>query len=347
MCPEKPKMLVSRVAILGAFASSMLLGCNLSDPNPYVDIEDQRVTQTTPKPTPDMDAPDLSQPPPVADMDMALPPEDLGPMEEMGTVDSVCGDAQVTGSETCDGDCPLDPMTDCTGADACHIATIEGDAAQCMALCIYSEIEVCADEDGCCPLSCTPTEDSDCTEPRLAAGMPCSPSKDECGDDRVCLAPDGGEGLCSATCASEADCLEGEACLQIQGAGDARYCVTPCEAKADCPQNTACTPGEDLTAEQLFCIPPWLAVSKIGQGCMDGGDCGDGGQCISPSNTFPGGYCTMPCNPEECPLGSICHAVDPRSPEATSFCYAECATDGDCRAGYACQEKPEGKICLP
>lgn len=347
MCPEKPKMLVSRVAILGAFASSMLLGCNLSDPNPYVDIEDQRVTQTTPKPTPDMDTPDLSQPPPVADMDMALPPEDLGPLEEMGTVDSVCGDAQVTGSETCDGDCPLDPMTDCTGADACHIATIEGDAAQCMALCIYSEIEVCADEDGCCPLSCTPTEDSDCTEPRLAAGMPCSPSKDECGDDRVCLAPDGGEGLCSATCASEADCLEGEACLQIQGAGDARYCVTPCEAKADCPQNTACTPGEDLTAEQLFCIPPWLAASKIGQGCMDGGDCGDGGQCISPSNTFPGGYCTMPCNPEECPLGSVCHAVDPRSPEATSFCYAECATDGDCRAGYACQEKPEGKICLP
>ncbi|MEC9398313.1 MAG: hypothetical protein VX475_11865, partial [Myxococcota bacterium] len=340
MCPEKPKMLVSRVAILGAFASSMLLGCNLSDPNPYVDIEDQRVTQTPPKPSPDMDAPDLSQPPPVADMDMALPPEDLGPMEEMGTVDSVCGDAQVTGSETCDGDCPLDPMTDCTGADACHIATIEGDAAQCMALCIYSEIEVCADEDGCCPLSCTPTEDSDCTEPRLAAGMPCSPSKDECGDDRVCLAPDGGEGLCSATCASEADCLEGEACLQIQGAGDARYCVTPCEAKADCPQNTACTPGEDLTAEQLFCIPPWLAASKIGQGCMDGGDCGDGGQCISPSNTFPGGYCTMPCNPEECPLGSVCHAVDPRSPEATSFCYAECATDGDCRAGYACQEKP-------
>jgi hypothetical protein len=348
MYQEAHKTLVSRIAILGALASSVFFGCNLTDPNPYVDIEAERTAQTTPDPTPDMTAPDMS-PPLVTDMgaDMTQPQPDMITPTEMGPIDSLCGDGQVTGSETCDGDCPVDPMTDCGELDACRIASIEGDAEQCMALCTFTEIDMCVDGDGCCPLSCTPLEDGDCTSPRLAAGMPCEQSEDSCGDDRVCLAPDGGQGLCSAICASDDDCLDGESCLQIQGAGDARYCVTPCEAKADCPQNTVCTPGEDLTASELFCLPPWLAASKIGQGCMNGSDCGDGGQCITPSNAYPGGYCTMPCDPETCPIGAICHAVDPRSPAATSFCYAECVGDGDCRAGYTCQEKPEGKVCLP
>lgn len=330
-------------------ATSLSLGCNLSDPNPYVDVEAERQTSTTP-PTPDLGTPEPDASPPVT-MDMPDDVPDMPPVgvdmgtEEMGTIDAICGDGQVTGSETCDGDCPVDPATDCGQPNACRVASIEGDAEQCQALCMFEEIEMCADDDGCCPLSCTPLEDNDCNNPRLAAGMPCMMHED-CGDNRVCLASEGGQGMCSATCASDEECLSDEACLQIDGV-DASHCVTPCEHRRDCPQNTVCSPGESLVSSELFCIPPWLSASKIGQGCMDGASCGDGEQCITPSNSHPGGYCTATCNPEACPTGATCHAINPASPEETSFCYADCTQDADCRAGYACLDKPEGMICLP
>jgi hypothetical protein len=86
---------------------------------------------------------------------------------------------------------------------------------------------------------------------------------------------------------------------------------------------------------------------QIGDKCVLNTDCSVSGtrQC---DNSMPGGYCTMfNCGPNSCPDQSACYLFSAQvdgcpyndhvpSRTAHSFCVKDCASDGDCRTGYAC-----------
>lgn len=81
--------------------------------------------------------------------------------------DAECGDAQVTGTETCDraieagmtGACP-DPAMCVT--DGCDVRTFTGAVMACDAVCQTTVTTACANDDDCCPATCTTAMDNDC-----------------------------------------------------------------------------------------------------------------------------------------------------------------------------------------
>lgn len=72
-----------------------------------------------------------------------------------------CNNGVIDPGETCDppGTCP----TSCTpSTDACAPVMLVGDAATCTAACATQPITACVAGDGCCPMGCDTTTDSDC-----------------------------------------------------------------------------------------------------------------------------------------------------------------------------------------
>jgi uncharacterized protein YkwD len=45
----------------------------------------------------------------------------------------------------------------------CETGRLRGDATMCSSYCDYSPVTTCANDDGCCPSSCSPSTDNDCT----------------------------------------------------------------------------------------------------------------------------------------------------------------------------------------
>jgi hypothetical protein len=61
----------------------------------------------------------------------------------------------------------------------------------------------------------------------------------------------------------------------------------------------------------------------IGSPCTQQGQCRV--TCETPSNDFPGGLCTVPCDHDsQCPHGTYCMAI------AGGVCLFPCAQDQDC-----------------
>jgi len=72
-----------------------------------------------------------------------------------------CNNGKVDAGETCDppGSCP----TSCAqSADACMPNVLVGSAAGCTAACVVQPISACVAGDGCCPMGCDASTDSDC-----------------------------------------------------------------------------------------------------------------------------------------------------------------------------------------
>ena len=71
-----------------------------------------------------------------------------------------CGNGIVEDNETCDGeDCPLT----CSDGNSCTDDLLTGSAETCSALCSFSPVIQCENEDGCCPAGCTTLNDADCS----------------------------------------------------------------------------------------------------------------------------------------------------------------------------------------
>jgi hypothetical protein len=72
-------------------------------------------------------------------------------------------------------------------------------------------------------------------------GSPCT-SSSECLGGGTCVA-----GACSGyACASDDDCTNGHACLDVAGV---KACAVPCEADEECPGEQSCRqPGGDTGA---------------------------------------------------------------------------------------------------
>jgi len=88
------------------------------------------------------------------------------------------------------------------------------------------------------------------------------------------------------------------------------------------------------------------SMRAVGAACSDGAEC-EAGTCLPPSDTQPGGYCTLlNCDDSTpCPDGSACFFADSAG---ISLCMAQCDDGADCRDDddYVCQPiAVEESIC--
>jgi MYXO-CTERM domain-containing protein len=84
-------------------------------------------------------------------------------------VSATCNNGVVDPGETCDppGSCP----TSCAAsADACMPNVLVGSAAGCTAKCVVEPVTGCVGGDGCCPMGCDATTDTDCAAAPGAGG---------------------------------------------------------------------------------------------------------------------------------------------------------------------------------
>ena len=77
---------------------------------------------------------------------------------------SGCGNGVLDPGETCDppGTCPASCEP---AANMCMPNVLVGNSAACTSQCQVQLVTGCVNDDGCCPLGCTPTTDSDCGNP--------------------------------------------------------------------------------------------------------------------------------------------------------------------------------------
>jgi hypothetical protein len=85
--------------------------------------------------------------------------------------------------------------------------------------------------------------------------------------------------------------------------------------------------------------PP--SAGQDGAACLEPADC-FGAVCLTElENGLPDGYCTtLGCTPQSC-NGGLC-VVDKWGNAA---CVDTCVDDGDCRAGYSCEERGGASLC--
>jgi cysteine-rich repeat protein len=123
---------------------------------------------------------------------------------------AVCGNNIVEKGETCDpaGSCP-----NCKPEDKCLRVTSTGSADGCNLSCSFTALSGCENDDGCCPLNCTSSNDNDCSA--------------SCGDGRV-------ESAAHETCEPDADakcpanCDDGNNCTQDLMTGSVKTCNVTC-----------------------------------------------------------------------------------------------------------------------
>lgn len=237
-----------------------------------------------------------------------------------------CGNGMVEAPlETCDGDCPVDPVADCPDdGDACTTPVISGMASVCSAQCTTQPVTECIDDDGCCAPDCGIDEDNDC-EFVCGDGLVTGP---ELCDNAIGA---GEEGACPT---AAADCDDQEACTTDAFAGDPALCMAACTNVAiTMPINgDGCCPPGATSANDDDC------VAVCGNMLVEGGETCD--------NAIVAG------NAGACPVEADCDDMDACTTDTlagdAALCTAECvntevmtpvAADGCCYfAGTVAQE---------
>jgi hypothetical protein len=277
---------------------------------------------------------------PVGD-DMTTPdmPEDMD-------VPGVCGDGEVTGNETCDGDCISSP-TECDDNDACTINAVQGSAAQCNSVCDFSQPVTMCDggaSDGCCPAGCDGSNDADCdpvVPMESQAGIACAMDTD-CGMDGFCVTPGidatfvGGYCITVLGCADNTSCGGDNICAPVFQDGSTG-CLDGCAADADCRTGYTCQGDPNDPNAPGACFPEPAPITGVtGIACASDMECDDAEVCIGSDSGFAGGYCTRACQVDtECPTGSACHIND--TDNNSGLCLDNCMLTTDCRTpNYEC-----------
>jgi hypothetical protein len=175
------------------------------------------------------------------------------------------------------------------------------------------------------------------------AGRLCNAHGD-CEEGWVCV-----QGGCAPACTTNESCPRGQAC------GDDGICGIPqegrCDGDFDCERGTFCDQG--------VCRDVPVAVAPLCREC-DGtaGACGpETNFCLRDPYTFER-FCGLDCSSNPCPLGYRCveiksggtvygHQCVPRNGSPCPDPYdappqQQCAVDGDCQPGYAC----DGGACV-
>ena len=218
-----------------------------------------------------------------------------------------CGDGEIEGDETCDGDCP----TACPDGDACTSDTITGTPEACDVICVHDAILACEGGDGCCPDGCAAGDDADCVDASL------------CGNDVL----DEGE-ICDGDCPSSCD--DGDPCTVDLLSGSAATCDAQCiieETITLCAMTVdGCCPSAcDATTDGDCSATCGNGVVEAGELC-DGDcpvSCSDDDACTVESLIGSAVTCDAQCVTDE--TISACVSDD-------SCCPAACddSTDNDC-----------------
>ncbi len=135
--------------------------------------------------------------------------------------------------------------------------------------------------------------------------------------------------------------------------GDDNECLVSCTGDDDCRES------DGYRCIDNNCVFPH---KDVGDSCSTNDPCADPGGgsdwvCLdSPTNTFPGGFCSAMCETsEDCPQGSGCFGID-TAEAGGNYCAVACGSDTDCREsdGYSCQsiqtgllERPPGSMLVP
>lgn len=148
---------------------------------------------------------------------------------------SECGNGVVESGESCDppGSCP----TVCDDGNACTSDTLSGSPDACDIACHVTAIELCADDDGCCPAACSAIDDNDC-----------SPS---CGNGTM----EAGES-CDPPGSCPASCDDRNACTTDLLTGSAANCNVACSYTdvAVCVNDDGCCPTSCSGANDNDCV---------------------------------------------------------------------------------------------
>jgi hypothetical protein len=217
----------------------------------------------------------------------------------------------------------------------------------------------------------------DAPRPDRVVGDACTTDA-ECGPEGICLDIDEltTDGYCSSACGTDLPCAEeGTTCLNF-GGGQAfcfldcdpeatertcerpgygcgsnfmvlptPVCVAGCVDDSDCGEGLSCDPTGGFTGAGA-CFDP---AAMVGDPCTDAAECPSGGACITENGSgWPSGSCATGCDfatNAGCE-GGACIAQT----FGGGLCTSSCATDTDCREGYACTPvngAPGRMYCAP
>ncbi len=244
---------------------------------------------------------------------------------ECGTVDDGCG------GEVQFDDCPyqhecVDNFCECVPFDCVEVG------AECGTVDVgCGKSERC----GTCPHRhlCL---DNECVKAGFSDGEPCVDG-DDCAGGICMTAPlhMGWEaGYCTGPCQENDECSVGAFCA----GGPDGHCLVSCETDQECRAGYVC--GDDGFGGQ-GCVRGAAGEAAVGEGCQGNWDCAgrERGLCI---DDWPGGFCSLECDPEDslsCPDGAECMPVEGMAPGSGHFCITGCGDIEDCRAeeSYVCE----------
>lgn len=180
-----------------------------------------------------------------------------------------------------------------------------------------------------------------------SVGTPCGEQAD--GGVASCASGYCAGNYCTGTCLEDSTCGAGAACLVSNAYGTIGSCQETCNVDTDCKRYTAggnigCidVEGKKLCGPKVLPLEP----NVVGKACTENENCGATGECADTLNRVPapGGYCSLlGCQDDTVCGGGSC---------VGSRCYVTCASDTDCRSGYACQDRVNAgmtsvKVCAP
>lgn len=235
--------------------------------------------------------------------------------------DPVCGDGEVSGAETCDGNCPT-----CDDGNPCTVDIAGGTAAACSLTCKHQNVtagEVCGDglrcdSSGGCNVAYCGDGIVDSNE-RCDGNCPttCEPAAKECVDNALV------DDACQTRCESKLK-PEGTICYSNRGA---------CDNLGECIRNIWYMPCKDQAAcgnTGTDCHSHICTVE-----CTDDSQCGSAN--VGPAGRCLNGLCERHCSADaDCWSSQVC--VNPGS---DGVCRAKpcsgAGADSECPKDFFCQ----------
>jgi hypothetical protein len=243
-------------------------------------------------------------------------------------IGGTCGDGQVTGTELCDtgiaagnpGACP----SECISNLLCFVSTLRGSG--CYTVCMLEEV-ACKDGDACCPATCSPSTDSDCSVScgdgivQIDRGEICEPSS--------AIGQNSGTVACPTSCPDD-----GNACTKESVVGSETNCNAHCTSTligSLIPGDGCCPYGANAN-QDTDC------TSVCGNGIVEAGEQCDGeANCDSYCKTLQGSNSrTCPEKFSETRECSSCLCGSCASEIEHCFGSGDSKRDADCAAVVLC-----------
>ena len=184
-----------------------------------------------------------------------------------------CDNDVIETGETCDpiASCP----TACDDMDDCTDDVLQGSASNCTAECVYTDITMCIDGDGCCPTGCNANDDDDCAavcgNDVVEPGETCDPVADcptDCDDSDDCTIDtlSGDASICTSQCTYTmvAMCIDADGCCPM---GCTYADDDDCPIVIDCTDPATWPSGWTSLEDQIFAETNARRTTPAGQVC--------------------------------------------------------------------------------